>query len=97
MVKLMGDRLRELRKTKNLTQSQTAELVGVSVGMISSYENSSRLPSYDVLFKFSNLFHVSTDYLLGKEKERTISISDLTDSQQNSILMIIEEFRKIKQ
>ncbi len=87
----LGKRLKDLRKEQGLTQQQVADRVWVSKAMISSYELSNRAPSYEVLIKLSKLFGVSTDYLLGVERKRTIDTSGLSDKQIRLILDLIEE------
>ena len=87
----LGKRLKDLRKEQGLTQQQVADRVWVSKAMISSYELSTRAPSYEVLIKLSKLFGVSTDYLLGVERKRTIDTSGLSDRQIRLILDLIEE------
>ncbi len=90
----LGKRLKDLRKSKGLTQQQVADRVWVTKAMISSYELSSRSPSYEVLIKLSKLFGVTTDYLLGIESCRRINTDGLTDAQINLINTLIEEFKK---
>ena len=60
-----GKKLKELRINAKLTQAQLGELIGVTKSVISFYELQERSPSPDVLIKLSQVFHVSTDYLLG--------------------------------
>ena len=88
-----GDRLKELRKRSKLSQEQLAQQLGITKGMISSYETSMRMPSYQVLLKIALLFNVSTDYLLGKSKNDMINISDLSEAQKALICEIINQFR----
>lgn len=90
----LGKRLKDLRKSKGLTQQQVADRVWVTKAMISSYELSARSPSYEVLIKLSKLFGVTTDYLLGVESSRRINTDGLTDAQINLINTLIEEFKK---
>lgn len=91
----VGNRIRELRKSYKITQNEFANRLGVTKSAISSYENGSRLPSYDILIKISLIFKVSTDYLLGRidKKTQTISISGLTDKQIESIKCIVNIYR----
>ena len=91
----IGSRIKELRASQKITQNEFAERLGVSKSAISSYENGSRLPSYEILIKISRIFKVSTDYLLGciDEKELTISVSGLTEKQVVSIKSSIDNFR----
>ena len=60
-----GEKVKNLRLERNLTQKQLANMAGVAVSAISSYESGNRYPSYDVLINLAHIFHVSTDYLLG--------------------------------
>lgn len=61
--------------------------------MVSAYETSMRMPSYEVLIKIALLFNVTTDYLLGIEKRNTTKMLTLTDSQKQAILNVINEFQ----
>ena len=88
-----GNILKELRKQSGLTQQQVAERVGVSKSVISFYELKERAPSPEVLIKLSYIFHVSTDYLLGLEKARTIDVSGLSDEDIKAVREIVERLR----
>ena len=81
-------RLRELRLKYYWNQSQLAKRTGVSTSLISSYENSERFPSLDILIKLSDIFCCSTDYLLGLEYEQTLSLKGLSDQQILSLIHI---------
>ncbi len=89
----LGKRLRSLRKAKGLTQQQVADRVWVTKAMISSYELSTRAPSYEVLIKLSKLYGVTTDYLLGIEQNRSISVDNLSEGQINIVNTLIDTFR----
>ena len=91
----VGSRIKELRVSQKITQNDFASRLGVTKSAISSYENGSRLPSYDILIKISRIFKVSTDYLLGcvDEKSQTVNVSGLSDKQIASIKSSIDTFR----
>ena len=65
-----GTRLRELRKERKMTQGQVASQLGVTASMVSAYENGIRQPSFGVLVQLAQIYHVSTDYLLGVSGNR---------------------------
>ena len=65
-----GDILKKLRKDKNLTQDELAQKINSSRSNIANYENGKNMPSVEILQKLSELFDVSTDYLLGKSDQR---------------------------
>ena len=67
MIKVFCDRLKALRIEKKLSQPELAKLVGVSNGMISFWENGVNEPTITNLVKLSQIFEVTTDYILGLE------------------------------
>ena len=85
---------KELRLSKNLTQSQLAERMWVKKSIISAYETDSRPPSLDMIIKYAKEFRVSTDYLLGIESDKTINVNGLTDTQINTLNSLVNEFLK---
>lgn len=89
-----GDILRKLRQTKNLTQKELGFYVGLSKAVISKYENGLGFPSFDTLIHIAKYFGVSTDYLLGVNKSKSIDVSGLTDAQTDTIYRIVLEFTK---
>jgi transcriptional regulator with XRE-family HTH domain len=66
-----SDRLKKLRKEKNLYQKELAEHLGVSRPTITQYESGTRKPDNETLGKIADYFNVSIDYLLGRTNERS--------------------------
>ena len=71
MKESFGQRLARLRKEKDLTQNDIADKVGVTSQAVSKWENDQASPDIDVLLKLSDIFEISTDELLGVEKQAT--------------------------
>ena len=69
-------RLRELRKSRRLTQAQVAAGINCSAATYSRYENGSRQPSMDTLLKLAEFFGVSMDYLYGRIPPDSSALSD---------------------
>lgn len=88
-----GNRLRTLRKQKNLTQKQLAAQIGVKNSIISFYEMGDRLPSPEIIVKLAAIFHVSTDYLMGIDKKEAIDISDLDEDDKMVIRLLIDSLK----
>lgn len=86
--------LKSLRKSKGITQSQLGANIGLSKAVISKYENGLGYPTFDVLIKMADFFGVTTDYILGVSKVKTIDVSKLTDSQIDTVHKVIAEFNK---
>ncbi len=60
----ISEKITNLRKEKNLSQEAFAEALGVSRQSVSKWESGSALPDTDKIIAMSELFGVSTDYLL---------------------------------
>lgn len=60
-------RLRDLREQNKMSQTDLANLLNVSKQTISQYERGIRKPKIDDLLEISDIFNVSTDYLLGSD------------------------------
>lgn len=95
---MLANRLKYLRQTRELSQVQLAEKLGVKKQSISNWENDNIVPSIEMLVKIADFFGVSTDYLL----ERNVSVSDapytldatgLTLQQKEHIQNIIDDLR----
>lgn len=91
-----GERLKTLRKERNLTQKQLATLIGVKNSVISFYEVGDRTPSPEVLKKLALALHVSADTLLGIETVKPDTIFDTTGLDENDkklVRLLIETLR----
>lgn len=64
--KISGKRLKELKKEVKLTQDKLAKKLNIANTIISEYERGHYPISTATLYSLSNLFHISSDYLLGK-------------------------------
>lgn len=64
----MKFRLKELRKQRRISQLRLATELNMNQNTISRYENMERQADYETLIRFADYFHVSVDYLLGREE-----------------------------
>ena len=62
-------RLKELRIENGLKQKDVAEYLCVTQQAVAYYENSVSKPDPETLVKLADYFHVSVDYLLGREDD----------------------------
>ncbi len=67
----MGEKLKELRKNKNMTQEQLAELVGLTPQSVSKWECGLGFPDVAVLPILASIFEVSIDVLFGYDISKT--------------------------
>lgn len=89
-----GNTLKELRQKAGMTQKDLASKVGVTKSVISYYELSERTPSPEMLMKLAAVFHVSTDFLLGFQKQDTIDLSGLNAEDKMLVRTMVDTLRK---
>jgi len=79
----IGERMKEIRKSRGWNQDQVAKLLGVTRQAISHYERGIREPNYEMVEAFADRFNVTIDYLQGRD--------------DNSIYYLSPEVAKIAQ
>lgn len=67
-MKIFGTRLREVRKSKKLTQQEVADFIGNKCNTISDWETGKNEPSLEKLIVLADFFEVSLDWLVGRDK-----------------------------
>lgn len=60
-----GERLREVRESRGMSQADFEQLVGVSHVQISRYEAGKTEPSLDIITRFAKALNITVDYLVG--------------------------------
>lgn len=78
-MKKFGERLKELRTARGMTQGELAEEFGIARNSIFSYETDKRTPDIEVLGKCASFFGVTSDYLLGLSDNKTTEYAILGD------------------
>lgn len=76
-----GQTLKELRKKRNMTQTELGKRLGVTKAAVSKYEQGIASPPLDILRTMASVFNVSLDYLCGTEQREKISVYNLTNEQ----------------
>lgn len=95
-----GARLKELRKSRNLTQEELANelnkkyMLNESKPTISQFENNKRVPDFDRIVNIADYFNVSIDYLACREKvndNHSDTIPTTFSTPQEAIEFIIKQ------
>ena len=84
---MLGEKIKLYRESKNMTQGEVAEILGVKAATISKYEAETLEPNIEALKKLAELFDISIDELL---KEDDFDISKI------NILEILREQKEMK-
>lgn len=77
------DRLKELREQEKMTQTNLGKCLGVSGVAVGKWELGLSEPNNTTLVKLANIFGVSTDYLLGNEKQNINKEKDTKNIEFN--------------
>ena len=91
---MLNEKIKELRLRNGFNQVELAKRLGLTKQTISNWENNNIQPSIEMLEALADLFSVSTDYLLGRENNRELNSTGLTNEQLNHIQQIINDIRK---
>lgn len=67
----IGNRLRDLREKRNITQTQIAEKLGITQGAVSQWEVGATNPSIGMISKLAEILGCTVDELLGITKTPT--------------------------
>lgn len=63
--KLMGAKIRRIRRGMRLTQEEFAEMIGVSTSFLGHIERGTRIPSVETIYRICKATGASADCLLG--------------------------------
>lgn len=92
---MFKERLKELRKSKGLSQKQLAEKTGISVHTINSYESGRRDPNTKNLQILQDFFQVSQGFLLGELKsDDFFKDQEVIDLNLDTVLTQISMFKQ---
>lgn len=90
--KKIGSFLKELRKEKNVTQQQFAEIIGVSNRTVSRWETGSNMPDLDIVMQIADFYEVDLREILDGErksekmdnelKETVLKVADYSNEEK---------------
>ncbi len=80
--------LSELRKNKNWSQQETADLLGIAKSTYAGYESGYREPSLRALIQIADLFDVSVDVILSRKNRTTVVEIGSVPKMDNLVLTV---------
>ncbi len=90
----LSENIRNLRKSRRLTQEQLAEAMGVSAGAVYKWEAALSVPDIEIIILLAEYFEVSVDVLLGYEMQ-SINLKSVLERLHGSC--IDRDFEKGRQ
>ncbi|MCD8357415.1 MAG: helix-turn-helix domain-containing protein [Clostridia bacterium] len=94
MIYDFGLRLKQLRKSKSLSQKEAGNCLGITGATVSAYERNIKTPSVEILLRMAILYNSSLDYMMGLEDRTNFYVDDLNESQQQTIVDIVDRLRR---
>lgn len=95
----LGERLKQARIRKGLSQQQLADMIGVSKVSISEYENGNRIPLLENFIQLIDILELSADYLLGRDMyvvaEEEVPYTHVVAKEDITILNELKKERKL--
>ena len=91
---MIDERIRHLRDQNTMTQSELARQLGITRSSVNAWELGISVPSTQYIVELANLFHVSTDYLLGINRSATLDVSGLTQEDIETLHTLVMHLRK---
>ena len=89
-----GKIIKELREYQNISQPELAKKIGVSNGTISFWENNINEPKASYIEKLSEIFQVTTDYLLGRTSDNIFENSYIPKSEIQEVYDELDELEQ---
>lgn len=89
-MKTFGERLREARRDKHLTQAQVAELVGMAASSLGSLEHADHIPRGDNALRIARALEVRVEWLLSGKGDKRVSRADLTKEAAELLDCVLE-------
>ena len=90
---MVCDTIKSLRETAGLSQSALAKRLGVTRSSVNAWEMGLSIPTAQYIVELSQLFHVSTDYLLGLNNTQAIYIDRLSQEEKQILYSLIHYFQ----
>ena len=97
MIILIADRIKLLREQKKLSQTALANILFVTRSSVNAWEMGISIPTTVKLIELSEFFHVTTDYLLGRENGVNINIDSLSNEEREILFGLIKYFDNKKE
>lgn len=89
--------LRDLRKSKGLTQRELAAMLGISFSAVSMYERGEREPDFEMIEAIADTFNVDMNYLLGKQEAKRVFSVGTAQNDTETIRLNADELEFLRE
>ena len=89
---MICETIKHLRERSQMTQSDLSRKLGITRSSVNAWEMGISIPSTQYLVELSQLFRVSTDYLLGLESAARLDIEHLEEDEKEIMFALMRKF-----
>lgn len=86
------ENLFQLRRKNSMTQKELSQILQVHITTVKKWEGGSCYPDAKNICALADIFHVTTDYLLGRASDEIISLDNLKPIERRQILHIVQAY-----
>ena len=101
---MIGERLQMVRKHYRIRQAELANILGVSKFTVQSWEQDKSNPSYETLAKICQMYHVSSNFLLGLtdqlptyQEDSSVPLFQGLNEESQGMLKSYADFLRVQQ
>jgi len=87
---MLFEKIKELRENAGYSQAQLAKKLDVTRSSVNAWEMGLSMPTTQYVVALAKLFRVSTDYLLGIEKQKTLVLDGYSETEIELIFSLIK-------
>ena len=93
---MIGETIRTLRERTGYSQSELARKLSVTRSSVNAWESGLSAPTAVYIIELAKLFHVSSDFILGLDESKQISLSGLTEREIRILYELLDYFNQAK-
>ena len=86
---MVAERIKHLREHKGMTQADLAKQLGITRSSVNAWEMELSAPTAQYLIALAQLFHTTTDDILGLEPQEQIVLRDMTEQEKRLVYDLI--------
>jgi len=90
----LAERIKSIRNSSGKTQAELAKALGLTRSAVNAWEMGLSVPSTSYIVELAKYFHVSTDFILGLDKNETFSLTGLSDEQIKTLKEVARLFKE---
>lgn len=91
---MTASRIKMLRENNGMSQTQLAKRIGITRSSVNAWELGISVPSAQYIVELSDIFSVSTDYLLCIPNTQSINVDGLTEDDMALVYQVVGHLRQ---